>query len=251
MSKTKLLIFTEYFLPAKKGGGPVSSIRNLVELLYNEYEIAIICFNHDMNSSEVLDNIKSDNWNNWEEKANVFYVGNNSLTRNKINRLIQDFNPNTIYLNSIFVPQFIIYPIWMANKINVKVVVAPRGMLQYGAISNKPLKKYIYFTILKFLNIFKSVHWHATDIQESSDIKRLFKNSSISVTNNIPIIPMDKFTFNDYDKIRLVYLSLITEKKNLYFLLKSLSKIKFKIIEFDIYGPIKDKEYWKKLTQIK
>jgi len=244
MIRKKLLIFTEYFLPAKKGGGPVSSIRNLVELLHNDFEIGIICFNHDMNSSEKLNGIASNSWNNWKNKANVYYIDKKQLSKKNIYFIIDDFQPNTIYLNSIFIPQFVIYPIWMAKKIDAKIVIAPRGMLQEGAINNKPLKKAIYFHFLKFINIFNNTYWHATDIQESSDIRNIFLKKNISIVNNIPIAPKNNFNIEKLNKLTLIYISLITEKKNLIFLLNTLSKIKNSTVELDIYGPIKDVKYW-------
>jgi glycosyltransferase involved in cell wall biosynthesis len=248
MTKNKLLIFTEYFLPAKKGGGPVSSIRNLVDLLHHDYEIGIVCFNHDMNETEPLGNITSNSWNNWKDKAKVYYIDRNAMSKKNIDELIAGFNPNTIYLNAIFVHQFILFPIWMAKKINAKVVIASRGMLQQGAIANKPIKKKIYFKIINLLGRLKNVNWHATDEQESKDIKQIFGSKNISIVNNVPIKPTQP-TITEYSKIRIIYLSLITEKKNLHFLLEAFSEVTKQIV-FDIYGPIKDKDYWQRCEAI-
>lgn len=250
MSK-RLLIFTEYFLPAKRGGGPVTSIRNLVELLHSEYEIGIVCFNHDMNSKDELPGIISDDWNNWEEKARVFYAGKKSLKKNKIEGLIDEFSPEVIYINSIFVPQFLLYPIWKAEKIKSKVIVAPRGMLQDGAIENKPIKKKLYFSLLKAIGLFKNIYWHATDNQEEIDIKKLFHSGNILEVKNVPVSPTNKLPQTDErSTLRLLYLSLISEKKNLHFLLNILKENISRQIELDIYGPIKDKAYWAECLNI-
>ena len=250
MNKSRLLIFTEYFLPAKKGGGPVSSIRNIINLLHKDFEIRVVCFNHDMNSTEPLNEVKSDEWNNWENKAEIYYASRKELSKRNINILVEDFAPNTIYLNAIFVYQFVVYPIWASKKIDAKVVIAPRGMLQEGAIANKPLKKKIYFNILKTIKIFKHINWHATDLQESEDIKRIFSGNNISTIQNIPILPQNKISQFQYDKIKCIYLSLIMEKKNLHFFLDILSKSINDNFELDIYGPIKDIEYWNECKRI-
>ena len=245
MAKKKLLIFTEYFLPAKKGGGPVSSIRNIIDLLHEDLEIRVVCFNHDMNSSEPLQDIKSDEWNNWENKAEVFYASKQFLSKNNIYNLIEDFSPNTIYLNAIFVYQFVVFPIWASKKIDAKVVIATRGMLQEGAIANKPLKKKVYFSILRLLGVLNKVRWHATDKQENIDIKNTFKGEEIDVLKNIPIKPLKELRkLQANNAIKLIYLSLVSEKKNLTFLLQALKRTNSLEIEFDIYGPIKDVEYW-------
>ena len=44
-------------------------------------------------------------------------------------------------------------------------------------------------------------------------------------------------------------MSLITEKKNLHLILQALQSISFQI-ELDIYGPIKDHDYWKSCQKI-
>ena len=247
----KLLIFTEYFLPAKKGGGPVSSIRNLIDLLHKDLEIRVVCFNHDMNSTEPLEGVNSDKWNNWENKAQVYYASKQSLSKKGINKIVYDFAPDTIYLNAIFVYQFVVHPIWASKSINAKIVIAPRGMLQEGAIANKPLKKKVYFSVLKVLRIFNEVQWHATDKQEYIDISNTFKGEKIDVLKNIPIEPLsDIKPLKTSGIINLVYLSLVTEKKNLTFFLNNLSIINSREINFDIYGPIKDVSYWEECKSI-
>jgi glycosyltransferase involved in cell wall biosynthesis len=121
-------------------------------------------------------------------------------------------------------------------------------MLQQGAIANKPIKKKIYFKIINLLGRLKNVNWHATDEQESKDIKQIFGSKNISIVNNVPIKPTQP-TITEYSKIRIIYLSLITEKKNLHFLLEAFSEVTKQIV-FDIYGPIKDKDYWQRCEAI-
>jgi len=63
---------------------------------------------------------------------------------------------------------------------------------------------------------------------------------------NIPKTPDQKITPITIDNsiIRLIFLSLITEKKNLHLVIQSLQIIKLRII-LDIFGPVKDLVYWK------
>lgn len=55
-------IFIEGYLPAKKYGGPVTSLANIVDNLGEEYRICIISNNHDLDETEVLPGIQS-GWN--------------------------------------------------------------------------------------------------------------------------------------------------------------------------------------------
>jgi len=243
MTKQKLLIFTEYFLPATKGGGPVSSIRNLVELLHKDIEIRIICFNHDLNETRPLKNIESDKWNNWQNKAEVFYASGEFLSKKNIETLILDFAPDTIYLNAIFVYQFIAYPIWTAKRINAKVIIAPRGMFQKSALNQKKLKKSIYLKVLKTFVLNKNIVWHCTNNKEHDEIMDVVGFKNIVNISNVPVSPNKSIKTIDGDKITLVSVSLNTRMKNLHFFLQVLQNIEIEI-EFHIYGPIKDREYW-------
>jgi len=245
----KLLIFTEYFLPAKKGGGPVSSIRNLIDLLHEELEIRVVCFNHDMNSTEPLTGIKSDEWNNWENKAQVYYTSKQSLSKSGITKIVNDFTPNTIYLNAIFVYQFVVFPIWASKKINSKVVIASRGMLQIEALNQKKIKKKVYTNLLKYSGILSNITWHSTNTSETLDVKRVFGSNRIEMISNIPIVPNKKIQFYNLEELNLISISLNTEMKNIHFLLNVLSKVS-REVNYDIYGPIKDVEYWKKCKDL-
>ncbi|WP_258102293.1 glycosyltransferase [Marinoscillum pacificum] len=130
---------------------------------------------------------------------------------------------------------------------SAKLIIAPRGMFQAGALSHKSLKKNIYIAIFKWLIPQKSTKWHATDQQEAQDIKNIFGiNSSIQIIPNIPSVvkPLGKILKKEVGSIRIVSISLITAKKNLLLTLNALTALKGDIV-FDIYGPIKDREYWK------
>ena len=58
----KIMVFIGGYLPGEKYGGPVSSISNFVELMGDDYEIRIVCSNHDFKETTPYPNIKS-GWN--------------------------------------------------------------------------------------------------------------------------------------------------------------------------------------------
>ena len=70
----KVLILYNYFLPAYKAGGPIQSIANLVRVENHEYQFYIICSNKDHNTTEPLQGVKVNEWNNFEDKASVYYL---------------------------------------------------------------------------------------------------------------------------------------------------------------------------------
>jgi len=69
--------------------------------------------------------------------------------------------------------------------------------------------------------------------------------ATVSIAANIPKKPDDSFLqhVKAAGKLSLVYLSIITPKKNLLLLLQILRNCN-KQIALDIYGPIKENDYW-------
>ena len=59
----KILIFSRYFLPGYKAGGPIRSISNFYSNLEDKYSIKIICLPRDYLSKNNYKNRKINNWN--------------------------------------------------------------------------------------------------------------------------------------------------------------------------------------------
>ena len=61
--KQKVMIFTGYYLPGVKGGGPIQSIKNLVNNLSDIFDFYIVTSDRDLGDTEPYSNIKVDEWN--------------------------------------------------------------------------------------------------------------------------------------------------------------------------------------------
>lgn len=249
--KPGLLIFYDYFYPAYKAGGPVQSLTNLALSLQHEYTISVITGAHDLNDDRVLTNIKTNCWSEVTLPKSacvikVWYAGSGEPGAATIRKILEQVQPTVIYLNGMFSFRFVLLPLIVIKKI--KIVLCPRGMLQKGALAGKPFKKRLYLTALKISGLANKLTWHATNEAERSDIKREFGEiSNVYVAGNIPKKPVAKIVLPSREpgELRLVYLSLISEKKNLLQLIKIISRLK-ENISLDIYGPVKDEDYWKK-----
>lgn len=211
-------------------------------------EVSVITSCYDLNETKPLTNVMLGQWN-LEKGTKVYYTDVKEQTTKFIRQLIQDVSPKAIYLNGLYSLPFVILPliIWRKNlKNNTRLVWAPRGMLQEGALNIKPFKKKLFLWFVKFIGLNKGVVWHATDTQEELDIKKHFnEHAEVIIAQNIPKKPVKEVTEikKSVNEVRLVYLSLITEKKNLHFALQWINELGLPII-FDIYGPVKDYEYW-------
>ena len=75
MGNKAIAIFLGGYLPAKKYGGPVTSISNLVENMGDEWDFYIISNDHEFNENRRLPGIQ-EGWNH-VGKAKVLYISEN------------------------------------------------------------------------------------------------------------------------------------------------------------------------------
>jgi glycosyltransferase involved in cell wall biosynthesis len=168
-------------------------------------------------------------------------------------RNIKILQPDIIYLNSFFskMTQVVLF-LRKIKLIKNKIILAPRGELSHGAISLKSKKKKVFLSVTKIFRFHgKDLIFHATDKIEKFDIEKLYPNKVVEIPN---LINNQICEFNNFKKetgtLNIVFLSRISEKKNLLYALKILQAVGNKNIVFDIYGPKEDLEYWKKCKQV-
>jgi len=254
VNKPALLIFNDQFYPAYKAGGPVQSLTNLALALQHEYAVSIVAGAYDLNDDHMLDDVKPGQWSEVilprsSSSLHVWYAGKGEPRSATIKKIIGDVKPAIVYLNGMFSFRYVMLPLFNTKKI--KIVICPRGMLQKGALAGKALKKKIYLAALRMSGIMNNVSWHATNEEEQEDIIREFgKHSNVFVAGNIPKKPVSHVSrlSKKAGELRLVYLSLISEKKNLLQTIDLVSQAREKI-SLHIYGPVKDEGYWKKCME--
>jgi glycosyltransferase involved in cell wall biosynthesis len=248
MKNKKLLIFTEYFLPGYKAGGPIRSIYNLAKILSKKYDVYVVAKDRDIGENKPYDDIQTDKVLDYEE-FHIYYISD--ITKSAIHNIISDINPDTIYINSFFskTSQIILY----LNKFNLiqkKLVLAPRGELQPNALQIKSFKKKVYMLFTKMTNFYDGVVFHSTDKTETINIKKQIKTDNIFEISNISM-PTQVYTplIKDKDQLHIIFLSRIRDNKNLIFALDVIKDFNFDIT-FGIYGPIEDEDYWKRCQKI-
>lgn len=248
MGKKKVFIPTKYYLPGENAGGPIQSIKNLIDRTHNEIDYYISTLNHDFNSNEKYDI----DINEWIEREGYKIKYTEIQSLNSILSDIKEIKPEYIYLNSLFSPtSILIIHLYKFNLINnVKIVLAPRGELGRGALSQKRLKKKIYLKYSKLLNLYEGITFQATNKFEEKDIKSVFTNE-IKIAMDLPKEIKKKKNYNNKKskELKLIFLSRINPMKNLDYALSSLKNVRRKV-DFDIYGPLEDQEYYSKCLKI-
>ncbi len=238
-----MILFTEYYTPAHQAGGPITSIKNLYALLQHKIKMIIVCSAYDLNATDVMPNITLN-----QEHKGRYYTQASFGQLLRLAKWIFQKRDEVFYINGLYTWHLSLLPALLGKEL----IIAPRGMLQKGAMEKSTLKKRVYLNLYKFILKFKKVNWHATDEQEQMDIIYYFNlDQKVSVIPNIVKIPVEKLRLIEKPNktLKLISLSLITSKKNTFNLIRILQACQLPI-ELDLYGPIKDATYWEACQQL-
>lgn len=250
--KKNVLIFTAYYYPSIKAGGPVQSIKNLVDNLSDYFNFYIITSDRDLGDSQPFTDIKTEEWID-VGNAKVFYVDNKHLSLMKTSKIINDTPCKVMYLNSFFSLKHSIFPLILI-KLKVikmkKTILTPRGEFSIGALAIKKRKKQLFIGISKKMKLHKSIEWHATNEKEHKEITDIFSDSSnVTIINNLtPDYSKMSYTkeiLKESGNLKIIYIARIHPIKNLLQIINLLNYVDGDI-EFNIYGPIEDVRYWEK-----
>ena len=256
--KPKVLIMAGYYLPGVKAGGPIRSIKNLVDNLIIEHDFYVTALDRDLSDTIAYSSINIDKWDRLEgANEKIYYRGKDILSYFRLIKNIRKENFNVIYLNSFFSFQDTLLTLILIKlgllKTN-KTILAPRGQFSSGALNIKETKKKLYLKLFKILDLNNLVTWHSTSEQENKDIKRYFHNVQVvTISNlskdNIDSIELNKNIIKKKGTLKLVYIGRIHPIKNIKVIFESLVGLSGKI-EFNLYGPIEDNLYWEKCLQV-
>lgn len=237
------MIFTDWFSPAYRAGGPIVSVSNLVDCIHNLFSVRIFTSNSDLKT------IISVPLNKWvqKEKYQVLYSDISCFNVLLILNNKEEINKSVLYLNSIFSLNFTIIPLLLIRLGFIrpkKVIVAPRGMLQQGAMNLKTTKKKIFLILSRYFGLYKNCYFHSTDEVEKEDIANHLNIShdKIQIVSNIPRIFNQAILRHKKSKdLKMVFVARLSKKKNLEGVLNYLLDLDDTCnIKLDIYGPQED-----------
>ena len=250
----RVLVFLNYYLPAYKAGGPLRTIQGMVDYLGDDIEFSIVTSDRDSGDLEPFPGIVTKTWTKLG-KSRICYV--EKIARSKIACVLEAQSWDVLYLQSFFDRQFTIQPLlwWKFGRLKAKkVLLAPRGEFSRGAIAIKPWKKRMYLFFARVLKLYDNIYWQVSSEYERADLLREIPSlAPISRILIAPDVPPKSLQFEPSDPIgridknqplKVVFLSRISEKKNLSYAIQVLSKVHV-TIEFNIFGPVdENSEYW-------
>jgi len=110
MEKKKVMVFIDWYLPGFKAGGPIRSVRNIAITFSKEIDFYIVTSDRDFGDVQAYPSIQLDQWL-YFDKEKVIYLSSKNQNQNNYINLIEEIEPDTIYLNSLFSLKFSILPL--------------------------------------------------------------------------------------------------------------------------------------------
>lgn len=240
----RILIFSAYYLPGYKGGGPIKTIKNLCEQVGKEKKVKIITNDHDLGESSPYMTVRCGDWNK-VGNAYVFYSQPGIKGLSQMVKILYKKRYDLVYLNSFFSIRFSVIPLILAKLLHQKIILAPRGEFSEGALALKSVKKWLFILTFKTLGLHRGIVYQVSSDYEAVDIRRVLgDNADIRVAENIGSRDfVESIPPRSSNTLHAVFVSRISPKKNLLMALEVLRTVR-NPVQYHIYGPIEDRNYW-------
>jgi glycosyltransferase involved in cell wall biosynthesis len=253
MRKQKIAVFIDWYAPCFKGGGPVTSMVNMIETLKEYFDFHVVTSDTDYCESKPHPDIVPDRFRRLHG-IRILYLSKFRKRCRMFGVLKRLKNDDTWYINGMYSRCYSLLPLLASRIFRVRrVVVAPRGMLSGQAFTAKSFRKKFTVKLLRFLGFYRNVTFHVTSEQECADVKRVMGDDcAVVVAGNLPR-NLRGCEVSGREKhggtLSLISVARISPEKNLLFALEALTHLNGQVT-FDICGPIFNADYWEKCRQV-
>lgn len=256
--KITVLCVMDYYLPGFKGGGPIRTLANMVDLLAGYVQFAIVTRDRDLGARLPYDSARV---GNWQQIGNglVYYADPQSFGVRAVAKAGASRHIDVVYLNSFFgfrssISIYLHHH--LSRRKDARLLLAPRGEFSPGALAIKRLRKKSFLGVAKLLCLYRDIWWHASTAREAEDILRLFpfaKGKIYLAADPVSVSPLvdrsGEWPRKVPGELRIAFISRISPMKNLDGLLKILAGIDRRI-DLAIYGPLEDEVYWQRCEEL-
>jgi glycosyltransferase involved in cell wall biosynthesis len=243
-----ILSMVDFYLPGYKGGGPITTLAGMVERLGRELRFRVVTRDRDLGDAEPYPGV-SGGTAHAVGQAEVVYLAPGALSLRGVRAALRAAPYDVLYLNSFFSPRLTLQPLLLRRARLLPdrpVVVAPRGEFSPGALALKAPKKRAFIAAARAAGLYRGVLWQASAGAEADDIRRWFPDAEIRVAPDLapePAAAAAARTPKEAGRLRAVFLSRISPKKNLLGALRALAEVRGPV-ELEVYGPAEDAAYW-------
>ncbi|AMN46932.1 hypothetical protein ACG33_07445 [Steroidobacter denitrificans] len=228
------------------------TLANMVARLGQEFDFRIVTLDRDVGDAVPYANVTHEDWTAVGDSL-VRYMSIAQVSVARLCRLVNDLDPDVIYLNSFFDPLFT-QRILLARRLGrlgrTPVVLAPRGELSEGALALKSVKKRAYLHVGRAARLYRRLIWQASSELERRDILRAGPyviERDIRIAQDIAAHDVDLGLVRTPREVgsplRVCFLSRISRMKNLDFAIRVLAQVQTPVT-FTVYGPKEDASYW-------
>jgi glycosyltransferase involved in cell wall biosynthesis len=243
MTRPRVLVVADYFLPGFRAGGPVRAISNTINRLASRVDFFVVTRDHDADGSRYRE-IEAGRWYG-DPCARMLYAPR--LTPHVLQRCVADSACDVIWLNSFFSMASIgVLALRRMGRIHTPVLLAPRGEFSAGALGLKRHRKIVAMRALRWAGCLRSIQWLASSEAERQEIAKVIEAQPITcIPESVAPVPLgdEPWPAKSSRRLKAVFASRIAPTKNLLFLLEVLARCDGDI-HVDVIGPLEDPDYW-------
>lgn len=225
----RVAVIYRYFPPAYLAGGPVQTLSALVRGAPDDIDVDVLTTNGDHGVPDALP-VEPNVWGSWH-RASVLYASGGLWSVLRGLRSVSRRRPQYVYVNSLFDQRFSFLPqvlVRLGMFPGARILIAPRGELNPGALRLKHGKKRIFLAAYRTLGFARNATWHASTELEADDIRREFGPAAMIVVRpNDTSLPREAHTRSTREPgpCRLIFASRLSRKKRLDLFLRALSLV--------------------------
>jgi glycosyltransferase involved in cell wall biosynthesis len=239
-----VVVLSPYYLPGINGGGPVVSVKHLIEAL-PQVRFRVLTRIWDLGATEYPGLLPGVEY--IVGKAAVVYLGSVRQLVPYFWRLRYQAPPNVVYSNSFFDPFCTVGVLGTIVFLRgTTVLIAPRGEFSPGCLQIKPLRKRVF--VLAFRALLRltghRLHFQATTNLEAEEIAGVLAvpESRIRVMGNLPSLQKAsesevRSSGTKTESLRVVMFARVSSEKNLKFAIRALQHVR-RPVDFDVIGPV-------------
>lgn len=246
----KILVFSNYYLPGFKGGGPIKTLKNLFDYTGDKFRFELVTSDRDLGDQVPYHSVDVGDWNKLGNSW-IFYSPSGWKGYKCILHVLFGGDIQIVYLNSFFSIRYSFFPLLISRLLGKRIVLGPRGEFSEGALKIRTARKRVFISVSKLFGLHTGIVFQASSNFEEQDIRRVMgPYVSIKVAENIGSREFAKtIPARSERELNAVFVSRISPKKNLLSALGMLSSVS-RPVRYDIYGPIEDKEYWGRCLEV-
>lgn len=253
MKRPVVLTFIGYFAPGFKSGGPVQTIKNMMDSLGHEFEFRVVTRDRDVLDDSAYADVEVSRWTTFNSGF-VYYLPPRELKLVTFKKIISETPHHLVYLNSYFDPVFTLLPLIARLGLRAsdrRFLIAPRGECATGALSVKRFKKQFYRLVTNRIGLYSNLDWHASTLLEAQDIQRELGALARRI-HVAPDLPRSIYQQSQcparrtrsVEALKMCMIARIVPVKNIIFAIEVLRRVSLPA-RLDIFGPKEDAAYWR------